>query len=127
MATLISYISFSSAHPRPPFKLSSLKKWASKAFHKTFHDSSINISSFKSKHSSSVSSLPVTPVSVHHTHHRRTASVRPLPSIPPQASLPLVQTAPRNLHKRRATNGGREMPFELKRVDGNFLLVSDFF
>lgn len=67
-------------------------------------------------HSSfSVSSLPATTVTSYQSvpgTHRRVASVRPLPVIPTAS-----KTLPRDLHRRRPTNGAREMPFELKKVD----------
>lgn len=100
-------------------KLSNFKKWASKTFQKTFRDSSMNLNS---KHSASSSSLPVAPLAKqnhNHQQHRRTVSVRPLPAIPvtkADAGVPRSETVPR--HRRRATNGARDLPVELKRADG---------
>ncbi len=65
----------------------------------------------------SVSSLPTVSSSYQQAHHhRRASSVRPLPSIPTQPAQPSY-TVPRDLHRRRATNGARDMPAELKKVD----------
>ena len=110
-------------------KLSNFKKWASKAFQKTFRDSSMNLNS---KHSASSSSLPAFApfAKQNHQQHRRTVSVRPLPAIPVtkvDAGVPRSETVPRNLHRRRATNGGRDLPVELKRADGKLNILSNRF
>ncbi|KAJ3304838.1 hypothetical protein HDV03_002220 [Kappamyces sp. JEL0829] len=106
---------------------SAWKKIASKAnlaFQKTFQAEAKGRSNFHApefqRHS--VTSLPGTSSPVVYSaaaNHRRVLSVqRPLPS-PPAAA-----TVPRDLHRRRPTAGPREMPEELKKVDGAALAFS---